>query len=134
MSVLMPKQFAGNMMNTTMSAVGSLISGLTTFFIAVSFACYILFLKEKLHVQSRKVFFAFLPKNKKQTIHQSLFLSHVSDICKLSYRSVPPNRDSWMYVCHYTRLFCGYLMHSLEFLIAFTAALIPVSGLSSGVR
>ena len=30
---------AGNMMNTTMSAVGSLISGLTTFFIAVSATC-----------------------------------------------------------------------------------------------
>ena len=30
---------AGNMMNTTMSAVGSLVSGFATFFIAFSFAC-----------------------------------------------------------------------------------------------
>ena len=51
---------AGNMMNTTMSAVGSIVSGLATFFIAFSFACYVLFQKEKLHVQIRKVFFAFL--------------------------------------------------------------------------
>ena len=43
---------AGNMMNTTMSAVGSLVSGFATFFIAFSFACYILFQKEKL--QDRK--------------------------------------------------------------------------------
>ena len=69
---------AGNMMNTTMSAVGSLISGLTTFFIAVSFACYILFQKEKLHVQVRKVFFAFLPKQKADA-----FLK----VCSLTYRT-----------------------------------------------
>ena len=36
---------AGNMMNTTMSAVGSIVSGFATFFIAFSFACYILFQK-----------------------------------------------------------------------------------------
>ena len=69
---------AGNMMNTTMSAVGSLISVLTTFFIAVSFACYILFQKEKLHVQVRKVFFAFLPKQKADA-----FLK----VCSLTYRT-----------------------------------------------
>ena len=46
---------AGNMMNTTMSAVGSIVSGLATFFIAFSFACYVLFQKEKLHVQVRKM-------------------------------------------------------------------------------
>ena len=69
---------AGNMMNTTMSAVGSLISGLTTFFIAVSFACYILFQKEKLHVQVRKVFFAFIPKRKAEVI---------LEVCSLTYRT-----------------------------------------------
>ena len=37
---------AGNMMSTTMSAVSSIVSGLATFFIAFSFACYILFQKE----------------------------------------------------------------------------------------
>ena len=69
---------AGNMMNTTMSAVGSLISGLTTFFIAVSFACYILFQKEQLHIQIRKVCFAFIPKQKAEA-----FLK----ICSLTYRT-----------------------------------------------
>ena len=63
---------AGNMMNTTMSAVSSIVSGLATFFIAFSFACYVLFQKEKLHVQIRKVFFAFLPKKR-----QMLFLKSV---------------------------------------------------------
>ena len=57
---------AGNMMNTTVSAVGSVVSGLATFFIAFSFACYVLFQKEKLHVQIRKVLFCFFFQNKKQ--------------------------------------------------------------------
>ena len=69
---------AGNMMNTTMSAVGSIVSGLATFFIAFSFACYILFQKEKLHVQIRKVFFAFIPKQKAEA-----FLK----ICSLTYQT-----------------------------------------------
>lgn len=69
---------AGNMMNTTVSAVGSVVSGLATFFIAFSFACYVLFQKEKLHVQIRKVLFAFLPKQKADT-----FLK----VCSLTYRT-----------------------------------------------
>lgn len=69
---------AGNMMNTTMSAVGSVVSGLATFFIAFSFACYVLFQKEKLHVQVRKVLFAFLSKQKAEA-----FLK----VCSLTYRT-----------------------------------------------
>ena len=51
---------AGNMMNTTMSAVGSIVQ------------------KEKLHIQIRKVFFAFLPRQKADT-----FLK----VCSLTYRT-----------------------------------------------
>lgn len=69
---------AGNMMNTTVSAVGSVVSGLATFFIAFSFACYVLFQKEKLHVQVRKVLLAFLPKQKADA-----FLK----VCSLTYRT-----------------------------------------------
>ena len=65
-------------MNTTMSAVGSIVSGFATFFIAFSFACYILFQKEKLHVQIRKVFFAFISKQKAE-----VFLK----ICSLTYQT-----------------------------------------------
>ena len=68
----------GNMMNTTMSAVGSIASGLATFFISFSFACYILFQKEKLHLQVRKVIFAFIPKQKADA-----FLK----VCSLTYRT-----------------------------------------------
>ena len=69
---------AGNMMNTTVSAVGSIVSGVATFFIAFSFSCYILFQKEKLHIQIRKVFFAFLPRQKADA-----FLK----VCSLTYRT-----------------------------------------------
>ena len=69
---------AGNFMNTTMTAVGSIVSGVTTFFIAFSFACYILFQKEKLHVQVRKVFFAFISKRKAEVI---------LEVCSLTYRT-----------------------------------------------
>ena len=69
---------AGNMMNTTMSAVGSIVSGLAAFFVAFSFACYVLFQKETLQVQIRKVFFAFLPKEKADA-----FLK----VCSLTYRT-----------------------------------------------
>ena len=69
---------AGNMMTTTMSAVGSIVSGVATFFIAVSFACYVLFQKEKLHVQIRKVFFAFLPQQKAENFFK---------VCSLTYRT-----------------------------------------------
>ena len=69
---------AGNMMNITMSAVGSIVSGLAAFFVAFSFACYVLFQKETLQVQIRKVFFAFLPKEKADA-----FLK----VCSLTYRT-----------------------------------------------
>ena len=68
----------GNVMNTTILAVGSIVSSITTFFIAFSFACYILFQKEKLRIQVRKVFFAFLPKEKAEASLR---------ICSLTYRT-----------------------------------------------
>ena len=69
---------AGNMMSTTMSAVSSIVSGLATFFIAFSFACYILFQKEQLHIQIRKVCFAFLSKQKANALLK---------ICSLIFRT-----------------------------------------------
>ena len=85
---------AGNFMNTTMTAVGSIVSGVTTFFIAFSFACYILFQKEKLHVQVRKVFFAFIPKRKAEVI---------LEVCSLTYRTVPGSSHPRKYVCNYIK-------------------------------
>ena len=68
---------AGNVMNSTFNAVSNIISGITKFFIAFSFACYILFQKEKLHVQVRKVFFAFIPRRKAEA---------ALEVCSLTYK------------------------------------------------
>ena len=68
---------AGNVMNTTFNAVSNLVGGVAKFFIAFSFACYVLFQKEKLHVQVRKVFFAFIPKRKAEA---------ALEICSLTYK------------------------------------------------
>ena len=46
---------AGNVLNSTVSAISSIVSGVTTFVIAFVFSCYILLQKEKLSVQVQKV-------------------------------------------------------------------------------
>lgn len=69
---------AGNVMNTTFAAAKSIVSGVATFFIAFSFACYVLAQKERLHVQVRKVLFAFLPRGKAEA---------VVGVCSLTYKT-----------------------------------------------
>lgn len=72
------KNGAGDVLNSTMSAARNLVSAVTTFFIAFVFACYILLQKEKLHVQMKKLLFAYLPKKK---VEQAL------SVCSLTYRT-----------------------------------------------
>ena len=57
------KNGAGNVLDGTMEAAKNIISGVSTFFIAFVFACYILLQKEQLSVQVRKLMYAFLPKD-----------------------------------------------------------------------
>ena len=55
---------AGNMLDSTITVARSIISGLTTFFIAFVFACYILLQKEKLNIQVKKGNVRFYSKRK----------------------------------------------------------------------
>ncbi|WP_072524594.1 AI-2E family transporter [Clostridium sp. Marseille-P3244] len=55
---------AGNVLNSTVSAIGSIVSGVATFVIAFVFACYVLLQKEKLGVQVQKVMRAFLQEKR----------------------------------------------------------------------
>lgn len=55
------KNGAGDMLGSTYAAAKSIISGMTTFFIAFVFSCYILLQKERLEVQVKKVMKAFMP-------------------------------------------------------------------------
>ena len=117
---------AGNMMNTTMSAVGSIVSGVATFFIAFSFACYILFQKEKLHIQIRKVFFAFLPRQKADTFLKVCSLTYWTFANFLAGQCLEAVILGSMFVVTLSILRMPYAL-LIGILIAFTA-LIPIFG------
>ena len=55
---------AGNVLNSTMSAIGSIVSGMTTFVIAFVFSCYVLLQKEKLNMQVKKVLYAYFSEKR----------------------------------------------------------------------
>ena len=117
---------AGNMMNTTVSAVGSIVSGFATFFIAFSFACYILFQKEKLYVQIRKVFFAFIPKQKAEAFLKICSLTYQTFANFLTGQCVEAVILGSMFVVTLSILKMSYAL-LIGTLIAFTA-LIPIFG------
>ena len=54
---------AGSVLDSTFEAAKSIISGVSTFIIALVFSCYILAQKEKLGKQVKKVMCAFLPED-----------------------------------------------------------------------
>ncbi|XCP85391.1 AI-2E family transporter [Roseburia hominis] len=117
---------AGNMMNTTVAAVGSIISGVATFFIAFSFACYILIQKEKLHVQVRKVIFAFVPKRKAEVGLEICALTYKTFSSFLTGQCVEAVILGSMFVVSMTVLGLPYALLT-GIVIAFTA-LIPIFG------
>lgn len=57
------KSGAGSVLGSTFEAAKSIISGVTTFFIAFVFSCYILVQKEKLGEQVKKLMRAFMPED-----------------------------------------------------------------------
>lgn len=57
------KNGAGSVLGSTFAAAKSIVSAVSTFFIAFVFSCYILLQKEKLSVQVRKLMYAFLPQD-----------------------------------------------------------------------
>ncbi|MEE1314807.1 MAG: AI-2E family transporter [Faecalimonas sp.] len=57
------KSGAGSVIGTTYGAVKSIVSGISTFFIAFVFACYVLLQKERLGRQVRKLMYAFMPRD-----------------------------------------------------------------------
>lgn len=72
------KNGAGNVLDSTMSAARSIISSMTTFFIAFVFACYILLQKESLHVQVKKILYAYLPEKR---------ILPILEVCSLTYQT-----------------------------------------------
>ena len=54
---------AGNVMDSTFAVARSIVSAVTTLAIGFIFACYILLQKERLHVQVKKIGYAFIPRD-----------------------------------------------------------------------
>ena len=67
---------AGSVLDTTMEAAKSVVSGVSTFFIAFVFSCYIVLQKEKLGVQVKKLMCAFMPEDWRNIL---LALASVAD-------------------------------------------------------
>lgn len=72
------KNGAGSVLDSTITAAKSIVSGVTTFFIAFVFAIYILLQKEKLEIQAKKVLFAFVRKGCAEAI---------IEVCSLTYKT-----------------------------------------------
>ena len=70
------KNGAGSMLSSTISAVGSVVSGVTTAFVALVFAVYLLLQKEKLGLQCRKALYALLPQRAADRTVEVCSLSH----------------------------------------------------------
>ena len=68
--------FVGNVISSTISATKSIVSAVSTIFVAVVFAIYVLLQKEKLGLQCRKALYAVLPKGAADQIVRICRLSH----------------------------------------------------------
>lgn len=117
---------AGTMLDSTFAAAKSIVSGIATFFIGFSFACYIILQKERLNVQVRKVLYATVSKTRAEA---------ALEVCSLTYRifsgfltgqCVEAVILGSMFVIVMTILKMPYAL-LIGVLIAFTA-LIPIFG------
>lgn len=61
---------AKNIANSTISAIGSVFQGIVTGVIAFAFACYLLFQKEQLQMQVKKVIYAFCSEKTSEKLFQ----------------------------------------------------------------
>ena len=117
---------AGNVLDSTVSAIGSIVSGVTTFVIAFVFACYILLQKEKLRVQVRKVMYAFLSEKQVEWCLEVSSLTAKSFSNFLTGQCVEAMILGMMFFIAMTIFNMPYAM-LVGVLIAFTA-LIPIFG------
>lgn len=117
---------AGSVLDSTISAAKSIISGLTTFFIAFAFSIYILMQKEKLQKQSKKVLFAFVRKGRAEAALEVLSLTYQTFSHFLTGQCVEALILGGMFMVSMTILRLPYAL-LIGIVIAFTA-LIPIFG------
>ncbi len=109
------KDSARSITGSTISAIGSVFQGIVTGFLSFTFACYLLFQKEKLQMQVKKVIYAFCSEERAVKLF---------GICSMISRS-------------FTRFFTGQCLEALIlgglFLLALTIFHMPYALLISVV-
>ena len=120
------KSGAGSVVDSTITAAKSIVSGLTTFFIAFVFAIYILLQKEKLGVQAKKVLFAFVRRGRAEATVEVLSLTYNTFSSFLTGQCVEAVILGSRFAVSMTILKLPYAL-LVGMLIAFTA-LIPIFG------
>lgn len=117
---------AGSVLDSTISAAKSIISGITTFFIAFAFAIYILMQKEKLRIQSEKVLYAFVRRGRAEAVLEVLSLTYQTFSHFLTGQCVEAVILGCMFVVSMAIFKLPYAL-LIGIVIAFTA-LIPIFG------
>lgn len=117
---------AGSVLDSTITAAKNIVSGIATFLIAFVFACYILFQKEKLSVQSKKVLFAFVRRGRAEAALEVLSLTYSTFSSFLTGQCVEAIILGSMFVVSMGLLRLPYAL-LVGIVIAFTA-LIPIFG------
>lgn len=120
------KNGAGSVLDSTITAAKSIVSAITTFFIAFAFAVYILMQKEKLQRQAKKVLFAFVRKGRAEAILEVCSLAYQTFSHFLTGQCVEAVILGGMFVVMMVLFKLPYAL-LIGILIAFTA-LIPVFG------
>ena len=119
-------QGAGDVLSSTITAARSIVSGLTTFFIAFVFALYILLQKEKLTRQCKRVLFAFVKKGKAEAALEIFSLTYKTFSSFLTGQCVEAVILGTMFVVAMSIFRLPYAL-LVGVVIAFTA-LIPIFG------
>lgn len=114
------------MLDSTITVARSIINGVTTFFIAFVFACYILLQKEKLNVQVRKVLYAFIPRGRAEAALEVFSLTYSTFSSFLTGQCLEAIILGTMFVIAMTLFQMPYAL-LVGVVISFTA-LIPIFG------
>ncbi len=120
------KNGAGSVLDSTITAAKSIVSAITTFFIAFVFAIYILLQKEKLGLQAKKVLFAFVRRGRGEAALEVLSLTYNTFSSFLTGQCVEAIILGTMFVVSMAVLQLPYAL-LVGIVIAFTA-LIPIFG------
>ena len=120
------KNGAGSVVDSTITAAKSIVSGLTTFIIAFVFAIYILLQKERLGIQAKKILFAFVRRGRAEAAVEVLSLTYNTFSSFLTGQCVEAIILGCMFVVSMALLKLPYAL-LVGIVIAFTA-LIPIFG------